>query len=220
MHRVSALFKVIIKLQMKYWHWFIQGVLRTAAWILTKFFYRVEIRGRENLEKISPPVIIASNHKTLFDGFLILIALPWFSRFLPGRYMTEEMQFKARALQFLADIKLLKFFYILTGGFPSKRGMGIEAAIGIPLKILEKGGVVLMFPEGELIRGDNLGVFYNGTVMLAVKSGAPILPFFIKIERKKIIVTIGEIFKLNTSNFEEGTAFLKAKIENLRTRLT
>ncbi|MDP3762720.1 MAG: lysophospholipid acyltransferase family protein [bacterium] len=187
-----------------------------AVWILIRIFYRVEIKGREHLSNLKVPVIIASNHKTLFDGFLILIALPWFSRFLPGRYMTEEMRFKGRALQFLADVKLLKFFYVLTGGFPSGRGMGIEAAIQAPLQILEKGGVVLMFPEGFLIRGNNLGVFYNGTAALVAKSGAPILPFFIKIERKKIIITIGEIFKLNISNLEEGTAFLKAKIENLR----
>ncbi|MBI4059518.1 1-acyl-sn-glycerol-3-phosphate acyltransferase [Candidatus Giovannonibacteria bacterium] len=201
---------------MKYWYWFIQNLMRPAVWILILVFYRVEIRGRENFEKISPPLIIVSNHKTLFDGFLILIALPWFSRFLPGRYMTEEMRFKGRALQFLADVKLLKFFYILTGGFPSKRGLGAETAIQIPLKILEKGGVVLMFPEGRLVREDNLGVFYNGTVVLVTKSGAPVLPFFIKIERRKIIITIGESFKLNTSNFEEEAAFLKAKIENLR----
>ncbi|MDP3785382.1 MAG: lysophospholipid acyltransferase family protein [bacterium] len=205
---------------MKYWYWLIQNLMRPAFGILIRLFYRVEIRGREHLKGAQAPMIIASNHKTLLDAFLILIALPWFSRFLPGRYMTEEMQFKGRVLQFLADVKLLKFFYILTGGFPSKRGMGIEAAIQIPLKILEKGGVVLMFPEGGLIRGNNLGVFYNGTSVLAAKSGAPILPFFIKIERRKIIITIGEIFKLNTLNFEEGTASLKARIENLRPRLT
>ena len=189
--------------------------MRPAVWILIRLFYRVEIRGRENLEKISPPLIIASNHKTLFDGFLILIALPWFSRFLPGRYMTEELHFRGPVLEFLRKAKLLKLFYLLTGGFPSYRGEGIEKAIGHPLKLLRRKGTILMFPEGKLVREDNLGVFYNGTAALVAKSGAPVLPFFIKIERRKIIITIGEIVKLDALNFEEGTAFLKAKIENL-----
>jgi len=189
--------------------------MRPAVWILIRLFYRVEIRGRENLKKISPPLIIASNHKTLFDGFLILIALPWFSRFLPGRYMTEELHFRGPVLEFLRKAKLLKLFYLLTGGFPSYRGEGIEKAIGHPLKLLRRKGTILMFPEGKLVREDNLGVFYNGTAALVAKSGAPVLPFFIKIERRKIIITIGEIVKLDALNFEEGTAFLKAKIENL-----
>ena len=189
--------------------------MRPAVWILIRVFYRVEIRGRENLEKISPPLVIASNHKTLFDGFLILIALPWFSRFLPGRYMTEELHFRGPVLEFLRKAKLLKLFYLLTGGFPSYRGEGMERAIGHPLKLLRRKGTVLMFPEGKLVREDNLGVFYNGTAALVAKSGAPVLPLFIKIERRKIIITIGESFKLNTDSIETGTRILRDKIASL-----
>src|SRR3989338_1328346 len=111
---------------MRYFYWLAQTLMWPAVWILIRLFYRVEIRGRENLEKISPPLVIASNHKTLFDGFLILIALPWFSRFLPGRYMTEELHFRGPVLEFLRKAKLLKLFYLLTGGFPSYRGEGME----------------------------------------------------------------------------------------------
>ena len=200
---------------MKYWYWFIQNLMRPAVWILIRVFYRVEIRGRENLEKISPPLVIASNHKTLFDGFLILIALPWFSRFLPGRYMTEELHFRGPVLEFLRKLRVLQFIYRLTGGFPSYRGEGVEKAIEHPLKLLRRKGTVLMFPEGRLAPGDGLGVFYNGTAALVAKSGAPILPFFIKIERRKIIITIGESFKLNTDSIETGTRILRDKIASL-----
>ena len=200
---------------MRYFYWLAQTLMWPAVWILIRLFYRVEIRGRENLEKISPPLVIASNHKTLFDGFLILIALPWFSRFLPGRYMTEELHFRGPVLEFLRKAKLLKLFYLLTGGFPSYRGEGIERAIGHPLKFLQSKGTVLMFPEGRLAPGDGLGVFYNGTAALVAKSGAPILPFFIKIERRKIIITIGESFKLNTDSIETGTRILRDKIASL-----
>ena len=200
---------------MRYFYWLAQTLMWPAVWILIRLFYRVEIRGRENLEKISPPLVIASNHKTLFDGFLILIALPWFSRFLPGRYMTEELHFRGPVLEFLRKAKLLKLFYLLTGGFPSYRGEGMERAIGHPLKLLRRKGTVLMFPEGKLVREDNLGVFYNGTAALVAKSGAPVLPLFIKIERRKIIITIGESFKLNTDSIETGTRILRDKIASL-----
>ena len=200
---------------MRYFYWLAQTLMWPAVWILIRLFYRVEIRGRENLEKISPPLVIASNHKTLFDGFLILIALPWFSRFLPGRYMTEELHFRGPVLEFLRKLRVLQFIYRLTGGFPSYRGEGIERAIGHPLKFLQSKGTVLMFPEGRLAPGDGLGVFYNGTAALVAKSGAPILPFFIKIERRKIIITIGESFKLNTDSIETGTRILRDKIASL-----
>ena len=132
--------------------------------------------------------------------------------------MTEEMHFRGRFLQFLADMKLLKFFYILTGGFPSKRGMGLDVALKIPLRLLEKGAVILMFPEGRLIREDNLGVFYNGTSALAIRSKAPILPFHIRIGRGNIRMTFGESFSLanpHPVSVEEGTAIIKEKIAAL-----
>lgn len=200
---------------MRYFYWFTQTLIWPLAWVLIRLFYKVEIRGRENLRALSGPLIIAANHKTLFDGFLMGICLPFASRFFPLRFMTEELHFRGAALEFLRKTKLLKFFYLLTGGFPSYRGEGIEKAVEYPAKLLEQGGTVLMFPEGRLIREDNLGAFYHGTSALVIKSGAPVLPVFMKIKDKKITISLGQIFRLNPHTIDEGTKLLREKISEL-----
>lgn len=186
------------------------------AGVVLRILFKIEIRGRENLAGVRPPLIIASNHKTLIDGFLLMIALPWLSPVLPGRYMTEEFEFRARALRILARLRILRFFYILTGGFPSKRGQGIENAIKIPAAILKNGGTVLMFPEGKLVRENSLGQFYHGTSALVLAATVSILPVYIKVSRGKFTITFGKVFSLETASKEEGTEILKKKIEELQ----
>ena len=162
------------EIEMKYWYWLVQTLLWPLVWILIRFFYRVEVHGREHLSNLKAPVIIASNHKTVFDVFLIGTSLPFASRFFPFRFMTEEERFHHPMLEFLRKIKFLKLVYLLAGGFPSKRGQGIEEGIKIPTGLLGEGESVIMFPEGRLIREEGLGVFYNGTAALAIKTGAPV----------------------------------------------
>src|SRR3989338_10198575 len=200
---------------MRYFYWFVQALMWPLAWVLIRIFYRMEIKGRENLKNISGPLIIASNHKTLFDGWLIGIALPFASRFFPLRFMTEELHFRGAALEFLRKAKLLKFFYFLTGGFPSYRGEGVEKAIEYPAKLLEKGGTGLMFPEGRLDRGDGIGAFFHGTSALAIKSGALILPASIRLSSPKIFVSFGPSFKLNPHTVPESTEYLRSKLSEL-----
>lgn len=185
------------------------------AWILIKFFYHVEIRGRENFKNLSGPLIIVSNHVKWFDPFLVAMSTPLLSGLFPLRYMTEDKKYEELVLELLRKFGFNYVIYLI-GGFPSRRGEGVEMALHIPSQILSRKGSVVIFPEGEIIRG-TLGEFRQGAAALAVKSNAPILPFFIKIEDRKIIITIGEVFELKNFNFNEGTSVLKAKIENLQT---
>ena len=126
---------------MRLWYWFFQNfVVWPVTWTLLHFFYRIEIRGLENVRNLAGPLIIAANHKTLFDGFLIGVVLPWGARFklFPLRFMIENLRFRGKVLEFLRKLGLMSLFSFLVGGFPSGRGEGIENAIKIPLGILEK----------------------------------------------------------------------------------
>lgn len=200
---------------MRYWYWFIQTFLWPPAWILIRLFYRVQIRGREHLSNLQTPVIIASNHKTLFDVFLIGTSLPFASRFFPLRFMTEEIRFRGPVLEFLRKLLVLQFIYRLTGGFPSRRGEGVEKAISHPLKLLAGGQTVLMFPEGGLIREDVLGVFYPGTAVLAAKSGVFVLPLSMRFSGRQFSLSFGAPFKLKADSVEAGTQLLREKISKL-----
>lgn len=190
-------------------------VARFFAGILIRLFYNVEFIGKENLENLFGPLIIASNHKTLFDGFLIGLALPFRSKVFPMRYLIETTHFRGKHLERFRKLGLMTFFRNITGGISSHRGEGVERAIKEPTEILKKGGTILMFPEGRIVREDGLGKFFNGTSALAIASDAPVIPFHIKVENKKIFVTAGEAFTISGS-IEAGTETIREKIEALR----
>jgi len=63
----------------------------------------------------------------------------------------------------------------MVGAFPVKMGLGLEKNLASPVKILEKGGVVGIFPEGRRFRGKILEP-KRGVAFLAMQSKADILP--------------------------------------------
>lgn len=198
------------------WYWCIQSIIWPASWLAIHFFYSVEIRGKENFAAAKTPLIVVSNHRSFIDTFLIGTAFPWFSRFFPLRFMAEEMEFIDPILQFLMRIKLLKFIYIVFGGFPSLRGVGVENAISLPLELLAKKQNIALFPEGKMNLDEGLGIFYPGAAALALKSQAEILPIGFVFSQKKIQIAIGQSFKLNQSDtIESGTSLIRQRVEAL-----
>lgn len=62
------------------------------------------------------------------------------------------------------------------GAFPVKRGAGDVESIKKCIDILQGGETVIVFPEGTRNYGEQLLPLNPGIVLLAKKSGAPILP--------------------------------------------
>lgn len=200
----------------KYFYRFIQQIIFwPIVWLILKIYLDMEVVGKENLKKIETPLLIVSNHKSLFDGFIIAKAIPWGSKIFPIRFMIEDISFNARTLELLRKLQLVKFFRWVAGGFPSKRGEGIYNAVKIPLKILNKKGTILMFPEGKMVKEEDLGEFFHGTSVIAQNSKAKILPVHLKFGHGQVRVSFGKIFDLKTKNKEEGTKIIKEKILEL-----
>ena len=64
-----------------YNRWRVSWWLRRMSlptWILplARYFMKLEVRGLEHLDKVSGPVVFASNHQSHFDGPAIFSALP------------------------------------------------------------------------------------------------------------------------------------------------
>ena len=72
-----------------------------------------------------------------------------------------------------------------------------------------------MFPEGQLVKNDSLGIFYHGTTVLAMESNASILPIAIRNKKRHIIISIDKPFKLNADRTEQGTTIIREKIQKL-----
>ena len=133
-------------------------------WIVTHLF-RIEISGLENLPR--PPFIIAANHQAWFDpAFLI--------PFFPQRPMIYTMAKRETVFNRAWKRKLLP----MIGVFPISpdKGQLDEQGLRTVYQVLERGGVMLMFPEGRYSRGRGIRPLKSGIGFFAVQAGVPICP--------------------------------------------
>jgi 1-acyl-sn-glycerol-3-phosphate acyltransferase len=135
-----------------------------ARCILVPIFggiYRCRATGTGNLPA-SGPAIIVVNHQANIDPVIFGIV---FDR--PLRFMAKKELFKFGPLGRLVGA---------LGAFPIARGAGDRAALETSLAALAEGGVLLMFPEGHRYPDDQVHDFLPGVGMIALRSGAPVVP--------------------------------------------
>jgi 1-acyl-sn-glycerol-3-phosphate acyltransferase len=141
---------------MEIWYNFAKGIVRTY---LTFFVEGFDVQGKENLEP--GPKIIVANHPNATDAFFLPFIFPEKMHFL-----IEEKTFNITIIG-----RLLK----LADQIPVIVGRGREA-LGEACEKLSQGHSVVIFPEGHLNHGKALRRAGAGAAMLALKSGAPLVP--------------------------------------------
>jgi len=132
--------------------------------ILQPFFhlyFRMERIGREYIPA-EGPVIVAANHRSFLDPFVIGTMAR-----RPMYYVAKKELFKRRWQAWVLNA---------LGAFPVDRGAHDEDSIQTARAILERGDIVLIFPEGTRIRPGNLGRPRRGVGRLALETGAPVVP--------------------------------------------
>ena len=143
-------------------------VLFVVRAILTPFFLiylRMERIGREHIPS-EGPVILASNHRSFFDPFVI------------GTMTRRPVYYVAKKELFTYN-RFLTWLLNSLGAFPVDRGAGDQESIETAKIILGRGEIVLMFPEGTRTRPGALGKPKRGVGRLALESGAPVVPIAI-----------------------------------------
>jgi 1-acyl-sn-glycerol-3-phosphate acyltransferase len=70
----------------------------------------------------------------------------------------------------------MQFIYTHGGVFPVRRGYHDDEAFKTAHTILNRGDIVLMYPEGGRSRSGHLGEPKRGLGRLALESGAPVVP--------------------------------------------
>jgi glycerol-3-phosphate dehydrogenase (NAD(P)+) len=143
-------------------------VLFVVRAILTPFFLiylRMERIGREHIPS-EGPVILASNHRSFFDPFVI------------GTMTRRPVYYVAKKELFTYN-RFLTWLLNSLGAFPVDRGAGDQDTIETSRIILERGEMLLMFPEGTRTRPGALGKPKRGVGRLALETGAPVVPIAI-----------------------------------------
>ncbi len=166
-------------------------------WRLFLFPFRVKkVKGRENIPKKGPYILIA-NHVSVFDPWDVVGAYGWFRA--PIHWVAALFLFSAERSgeAFFTSLPyMLRTFFGRCVVFVVKNSATIpiereidgrgevssvnRKALRSIKKILENGGVVGIFPEG----GVNKGEIYHGFIKIASKNNVPIVR--VKIDGCKI----------------------------------
>jgi 1-acyl-sn-glycerol-3-phosphate acyltransferase len=124
-------------------------------------YFRMTRIGREHIPA-DGPVIIAANHRSFLDPFVIGTMAR-----RPMYYLAKKELFRWRWLAWILNA---------LGAFPVDRGAADADSIDTAKAILARGDVVLIFPEGTRTRPGSLGSAKRGVGRLALETGAPVVP--------------------------------------------
>jgi len=129
--------------------------------LVTRLLGNIEVRGLENLPRTGA-VIIAPNHLHLTDP-------PILGAFLPRKiyYMAKQEAWDHPFLGLLS-----RWFE----AFPVRRGEADRSAYRRALQVLSEGKALGIFPEGHRSPTGYLQPARPGAILLAQRSGAPIVP--------------------------------------------
>src|SRR4051812_40722160 len=137
------------------------------------------------------PVIIAPNHFSFMDHFLV------------GMFIRRKVRFMAKSQLFKPP---MQFIYTHGGVFPVRRGHRDEEAIETAHTILGRGGCLAMYCEGGRSRDGKLADQAKpGIGRLALETGATVVPIAIhgsskvrnwkKLEFPKVTIQFGDPFR-------------------------
>jgi 1-acyl-sn-glycerol-3-phosphate acyltransferase len=126
-------------------------------------YFRLGRTGR-GYARIKGGLIVAANHRSFLDPFVIGGCLPWRR---PMNYVAKVELFERRWQGWLLS---------RLGAFPIRRGESDEESMETARRIVERGGVICIFPEGTRIRRGTLAEPRRGVGRLALQTGAPVIP--------------------------------------------
>lgn len=152
----------------------VQGVGLTyflGRWVLApliRVIYRPTIEGRKNMPRTGP-VILASNHLSFIDSFVIPMFAP-----RPVYYLAKSAYFEGKGIKGWFSRQL----FTAIGATPVRRGAGQAAldALDQQRRVLESGRAIALYPEGTRSLDGRLYKGRTGVAFLALQTGAKVVP--------------------------------------------
>lgn len=135
-------------------------LLKSILSTLLRLLFKVKVKGLEHYYEAGDRVIIIANHSSYLDILLL-------SAFLPDKFVIAIS--KAMSQRFW-----IKPFLVLVDAFPvdPTNPMATKSII----KLIKQGKKCIIFPEGRRTVTGTIMKVYEGSGMVADKSGADLLP--------------------------------------------
>lgn len=129
------------------------------------------VDGADHLAEVQPPVLLAANHSSHLDTFLMLSALPRRFRHHLVVVAAADYFFDRRWKAALSSFGL--------AAVPIERTKMSRQPFELPADLLAEGWSVLIYPEGGRTPDGWVQPFHGTAAYLAMKSGVPIVPVYI-----------------------------------------
>ncbi len=169
--------------------------------------FKIKISNNDVFDRVDRPFIIIANHTSFYDSFLFRIILGINTPHLPLRFMAVN-NFENKLMNIFAFLGIIDFIYSLFGVFTVTLGLGIDRNLEKPLKIIEDGGNIVIYPEGRIVKQDEIGPFKNGASVLYKRTGVEVIPISIrKIRgvsiRPRIVINVGNKIEISRNRSVE-----------------
>jgi long-chain acyl-CoA synthetase len=138
-------------------------------------FYRIRIRGQENLTGLEGPVIFASNHCLHTDNQIVMSSLPFVWRWRLSVAASAERVWSNPALALAGGL--------LANAFPIAREGGVRRSFELLGARLDRRFSILIYPEGKLTVGGPMQPFLAGTGLVAIEGATAVVPVKLRITR-------------------------------------
>lgn len=169
-----------------------QWVVNIALRIFFSIACRIDAQGLEKIPKTGPMIVVTNHTGRVEVPVIVMLLQP---RPLTGWAKVESW-----------DHWFLRWIFNTWGAIPVHRGVADMTALKKALRALEQGYFFGLAPEGTRNYTGVLKRAHPGAVVVALHSGAPIIPFvhwggedFLKgIRRTDFHVRVGDAFKIKT----------------------
>lgn len=168
---------------------------RSLARSLLKIKYDLRFEGVENLPQ-EGSFIIAANHITFIDPVMIIAGCP------------RQCHFMAKSELFTKPV--FSEFLAFMNAFPVKRESSDMTALNYAQKIINKGWILGIFPEGARSKDMTPKKTRSGAAYLAFKTGADVVPVGLvrypsdKSLRPTVSVRFGKLIKNEELGFTDS----------------
>ncbi len=156
----------------------VTGAIPSLLWLRPKRIYASE-KARE---KIKGGALIIANHSDFVDPVYLMTVL-WYRQ---HHFICSEEIMDSKAGGFLRACGCIRI---------DRKNVTISTMRDITDR-LKQGQVVSLFPQGRISVGEDEGAkFKSGMTLMAIRSGAPIIPVYVKPRKSffdRLKVVIGE----------------------------